>query len=338
MWFNAYGLFSGMALLTVNGVSKQERGNFVVKQISFEQMPFEKIAIAGETGSGKTTLLKMIAGLIEPDDGEIKFRAKKIIGPNDQLIPGHPGIVYLSQYFELRNNYWVYDLMEMANKLSEEEANTIYSICQIEHLLKRRTNQLSGGEKQRIALAKLLTTSPKLLLLDEPFSNLDAAHKQTIKSVIHDIAVQLGISCIMVSHDALDVLSWADTILILKDGAIVQQGTAKQIYHQPANEYCAALFGTYNVIDAANKQISAAIKGIAEHDQQLLIRPEQIKIETENKTALTGTIAKVQFFGSYYMLDVVIDQQLLHVKTGRGAYTVGEQICLSFAAADLWTL
>ncbi|MBY0479427.1 MAG: ABC transporter ATP-binding protein [Chitinophagaceae bacterium] len=327
-----------MALLTVNGVSKQERGNFVVKEISFTQMPFEKIAIAGETGSGKTTLLKMIAGLIEPDAGEIQFQHKKIIGPNDQLIPGHPGIVYLSQYFELRNNYWVYDLMEMANKLSEAEANTIYSICQIEHLLKRRTNQLSGGEKQRIALAKLLTTSPKLLLLDEPFSNLDAAHKQTIKSVIHEIGIQLGISCIMVSHDALDVLSWADTILILKDGAVVQQGTPKQIYYQPANEYCAALFGTYNLINVGNKQILAALKGAEADEQQLLIRPEQIKIKTENKTALKGSIAKVLFFGSYYMLDVVIDQQLLHVKTEKGAYAEGEQIYLSIDAADLWLL
>jgi len=177
--------FRGMALLSVSGISMEGKGNFSVRDINFTQEYAQNIAIAGETGSGKTTLLKMIGGLVEPSAGEIRFEGKKILGPNDQLIPGHPGIGYLSQYFELRNNYWVHDLLEMFNKLTEEEAANLYRICQIDHLTDRKTDQLSGGEKQRIALARLLTGSPHLLLLDEPFSNLDAVHKRTIKKVIH---------------------------------------------------------------------------------------------------------------------------------------------------------
>ncbi len=134
--------FRAMALLSVSGISKEGKGNFSVKDISFTQEYAQNIAIAGETGSGKTTLLKMIAGLVEPSAGEIRFQNNKIIGPNDQLIPGHPGIGYLSQYFELRNNYWVNDLLEMSNRLTEEDAANLYQICQIDHLTGRRTDQL----------------------------------------------------------------------------------------------------------------------------------------------------------------------------------------------------
>ncbi|MFZ1312811.1 MAG: ATP-binding cassette domain-containing protein [Chitinophagaceae bacterium] len=158
-----------MSMLKVSGISKAGKENILVSNISFTQQPLQNIAIVGETGSGKTTLLKMIAGLVQPTSGEIIFDNKKVTGPYDQLIPGHPGIAYLSQYFELRNNYWVHEVLEMANKLSDREANTIFSVCQVNHLLGRRTDELSGGEKQRIALARVLISSPKLLLLDEPF-------------------------------------------------------------------------------------------------------------------------------------------------------------------------
>ncbi len=332
-----YALFSGMALLAVNGISKQdEKGNFTVKDVSFTQEPFEKMAIAGETGSGKTTLLKMIAGLLQQDAGDLAFQQQKIMGPNDQLIPGHPGIVYLSQYFELRNNYWVYDFMEMANKLTEAEASTIYTVCQIEHLLKRRTNQLSGGEKQRIALARLLTTCPKLLLLDEPFSNLDTAHKNTIKSVIHDIGEKLGITCILVSHDAADILSWADTILILKDGAIVQQGTPQQIYDSPVNEYCAALFGDYNLIDA--DFLRSVMPGIQLSEKQMLIRPEQIHIVTEAGNTIEGIIQTILFMGSYCKMDVMVGNQMLRLNSDSRGYAKGDKVHLSISATDHWRM
>ncbi|HEY0610611.1 MAG TPA: ATP-binding cassette domain-containing protein, partial [Chitinophaga sp.] len=162
-----------MSLLNVSAISKQQDGAFILKDISFEQRRFQHIAIAGETGSGKSTLLKVIGGLAQPDSGQVTFEGGRVKGPNEVLIPGHPGVAYLSQYFELRHNYWVEEILSYANKLTDEEAQNIYEICQIDHLFRRRTDQLSGGEKQRIALARLLTTSPRLLLLDEPFSNLD---------------------------------------------------------------------------------------------------------------------------------------------------------------------
>ncbi len=322
-----------MALLTVSGLYKSEKGKFVVKDISFIQKSFQKIAIAGETGSGKTTLLKMIAGLVQPDAGKIQFENEKVAGPFDKLIPGHPGIAYLSQHFELRNNYRVEEELEAANKLTEKQARDLYTVCRIEQLLKRRTDQLSGGERQRIVLARLLATSPKLLLLDEPFSNLDAVHKNIIKSVIHDIGTKLKITCILVSHDAIDLLSWADTILVMKDGEIIQRGTPEEIYLQPGIEYTAGLFGEYNLVN--NSSLFATIPGINVNGKQLLIRPEHFTIVPGGNHVLTGTVRAISFRGSYYLIDVAVEDQLITIQTSEPQLTAGDTVYMALSTGKI---
>lgn len=320
-----------MTFLKLLGVGKKEKNTFFVKEISFSQKISQKIAIAGETGSGKTTLLKMIAGLVQPSSGEITLHGEKVVGPVEKLIPGHPKIAYLSQHFELRNNYWVHEILEYANKLSQKEADTLYAVCRIQHLLNRRTDQLSGGEKQRIALAKLLTGSPELLLLDEPFSNLDAIHKDIIKLVVRDIGEKLKITCIMVSHDALDLLSWADIILVMKNGQIVQQGTSQHIYLNPVNEYCAGLFGEYNIIDEKLLEQLPDVLGHRKENKKILIRPEHINITSHNTGNLNGKVKQVLFFGSYYMIDVDIAQQILTVRANNGSFSINDTIFLSIS-------
>jgi len=322
-----------MGFLKVSGISKKEGQRFSVKEINFAQERFQKIAIAGETGSGKTTLLKMIAGLMQPDAGEIIFNGKRVLSPYEKLIPGHPGIAYLSQHFELRNNYRVEEELESKNQLTDKEADEIYSICRIQHLLKRKTDQLSGGERQRIVLARLLTVSPELLLLDEPFSNLDAIHKNIIKSVIYDIGEKLKITCIMVLHEAPDILSWADTILIIKNGQIVQQAGPEQVYRQPVNEYCAALLGEYNLIDA---EIFPSILRMMPAGKKLLVRPEDFAIVSPGENAVKGNVQKVLFWGSYYTADVLINEQLIRVRVNRNQFAEGSTIYLSTPPANLW--
>ena len=325
-----------MALLAVSGINKQEKGSYTVKDVSFIQQSFQKIAIAGETGSGKTTLLKMIAGLIQPDAGEILFQGQRVLGPYEKLLPGHPGIAYHSQYFELRNNYRVEEELECSNQLSKGDANGIYNVCRIQHLLKRRTDQLSGGEKQRIVLARLLTISPKLLLLDEPFSNLDAIHKSIIKTVIHDIGEKLDISCILVSHDPQDILSWADTILVMKEGQIIQQGTPEKIYRQPVNEYGAGLFGEYNLVDISLAEQFAKLPGIQNNGKKLLVRPEDLSIAKAGDNDLHGTVEKSLFWGSYYTIDVRLDQQLIRIKANDNRYKKDDTINFTVSPSDIW--
>ena len=323
-----------MALLTVENVSKEGKDEFAVKNISFSQQRLEKIAIAGETGSGKTTLLKMIGGLVQPDSGIIRFENKKIIGPQDQLIPGHPGIAYLSQHFELRNNYWVYEILEYANKLTAEEAQTLYAVCRIDHLLNRRTDQLSGGEKQRIALARLLTGSPKLLLLDEPFSNLDAVHKNIIKTVIEDIGSRLQITCMMVSHDAPDILSWANKILVIKDGELLQTDTPENTYNTPVNAYCAGLFGTFNLINKPLKVALAEDLQMPINEKQMLVRPEHFKLAATGHHALEGTVKNIVFFGNYYTADVFVQQQLVKVNAVQKQFVPGDKVYLVLSSGN----
>ncbi|HEY4337289.1 MAG TPA: ATP-binding cassette domain-containing protein [Puia sp.] len=207
----------------------------------------QRLAIAGETGSGKSTLLKIIAGLAAPKSGAVHFEGIKVSPPLERLIPGQPGIAYLSQHFELWHNYRVAEVLEYSNDLGPAEAQNLYRLCHIDHLLGRRTDQLSGGERQRIALARLLVRPPRLLLLDEPFSNLDMIHKRTLKRVINDIAERFDITTILVSHDPYDTLTWADKLIVLQESRIVQQGTPRDVYQQPISEYVGALLGEYTL-------------------------------------------------------------------------------------------
>jgi iron(III) transport system ATP-binding protein len=133
-------------MLRVEGIDKSIDKNQVLKNIYFNQDQFQKLVIAGETGSGKSTLLKIIAGFIQPDAGMVEFEGKRVLGPNEQLIAGHSDIAYLSQHFELRNNYWVEDMLQLANQLDKNQTDIIFNICKIHHLLRRKTKQLSGGE------------------------------------------------------------------------------------------------------------------------------------------------------------------------------------------------
>ena len=324
-----------MNFLNVSGVYRQEGNNLVVKNISFTQHQFQKIAIAGETGSGKSTLLKMIAGLVQPTSGTVYFEEKRVLGPEEILLPGHPAIAYLSQHFELRNNYRVHELLQMANKITDEEANIIYSVCRISHLLNRKTDQLSGGEKQRIAMAGLLTAAPKLLLLDEPFSNLDTPHKNMMKAVVRDIGDILNITCLLVSHDPVDILSWADEIMVMKDGQVIQKGTPEQVYKQPVNEYTAALFGTYNIISVALFNELAELFDIQINGRDICVRPENFSIVSNSNGALQGRVNKVLFCGSFYELEVQINTDILIVKTHLRDIKEGDPIYLYLSPEDV---
>ena len=324
-----------MAWLSIQNLSKKINNNTIVNNINFSQEQQQNIAIAGATGSGKTTLLKMIAGLIQPTEGSIFFNTKKVKGPNDKLLPGIPEIAYLSQHFELRNNYSVNEILDMSNQMHISEANNIYKVCRIEHLLNRKTSELSGGEKQRIALAKQLTSFPKLLLLDEPFSNLDRVHKELIRSVIEDICTTLKVTCLLVSHDATDLLSWADRIIIMQDGQVVQQGTPKQLYHHPVNEYVAALMGDYNLINTKTHEVFLQLLGEGVRGKRALIRPEQLAISVTKPAQphfVEGVVQKVFFFGAYYSIEVLVDGFILKVRTTAFMFNAGDIVFITVAS------
>jgi iron(III) transport system ATP-binding protein len=319
-----------MDLLQVAGVSKRMGADGGVEAISFKQQKGQRLGLAGATGSGKSTLLKMIAGLIQPDAGEIYFDDRRVPGPLETLVPGHPEIGYLSQHFELWNNYRVREILDYDNELAEEQAASLYELGRIDHLLRRRTDELSGGERQRIALVRLLVGKPRLLLLDEPFSNLDRIHKDILRSVIRDIGQRLGISFILVSHDPQDLLSWADEILVLKAGRLIQQATPERIYRQPVDEYVAGLFGKYNLLDPALTARIGRLAGADDSKQRLLIRPEKLVLSAMGNPAAQCRVLAVSFLGAYYEIEIELTEtrQLTEtkflVRTETNSYEKGQ--------------
>ena len=328
-----------MQLLSISGIHKNQGNLCILHNISFTQQHFQKLAVAGESGSGKTTLLKIIAGLIQPTSGKVLFEQMRVLGPEEKLMPGHSGIGYVSQQFELRNNYRVEEELDYTNQLTHEEANEIYAICRISHLLKRRTDQLSGGERQRIVTARTLIASPRLLLLDEPFSNLDGAHKKLMQHMIEDIGQRLKISCILISHDPQDVLSWADEILVLQNGQLIQQSSPLNIYQQPINEYVAALFGKYNLIDAKHVASFGIMTKNIPSEKKLLIRPEQVIISDKPTTnSIVGMIEKTYFFGSYHEVEIYVASLNLKLIATLNHQTmqVNSSVYVSFNSIHQW--
>jgi len=314
--------FEAMDLLVVENVSKKIGDKLLVNNVSFKQKVLQKIAIAGESGAGKTTLLKMISGNAQPTGGTILFDSEHVIGPNEKLLPGHKHIAYLSQQYELLNHYRVEELIWFGNMLEENTAQKLFDICRISHLLKRRTDQLSGGEKQLISLCMLLVKSPIMLVVDEPVSNLDLIHTNTLKDVLEDITNELKITCLITSHDPHDTLSWADEIIVMKNGEMIQQGTPEEIYNKPVNEYAAGLFGRYNLLKA--KQ--AGLFGIASNGNDVLMRPEHFTIVATG-TGVKGVINKIRFEGSFYEAEVLIeDDAKIYVRINNNDWKAGKKV------------
>ncbi|MEN9684772.1 MAG: hypothetical protein RLZZ28_558 [Bacteroidota bacterium] len=323
-----------MQFLDLIDIEKKLGNEWNLKKISFTQKAFGRIAITGETGSGKSTLLKIIAGLEQADAGTVLFENQVVKGPLFTLIPGHPGIAYLSQYSELRNNYRIEELLEYATKIPIALAEEIFEVCRIQHLLKRKNDQISGGEKQRIALARLLVGSPRLLLLDEPYSNLDPIHKRILKAVLADLNRRLKISTILSSHDPEDSLEWAEQVLVLQNGKLVQSGKPEEIYHFPCSQYVAGIFGDFNLFE--EKELSN-FPEVFTKGKELFIRPEEILPANRDTAILEAMVISQKFMGSHYVFEAALHNGKKIRFNGRlQDFHPGEKASLAFQKQQHW--
>jgi ABC-type Fe3+/spermidine/putrescine transport system ATPase subunit len=240
-------------MLQVQNISFTYHEIPVIQNVDFRAEKGRNFSIIGESGCGKTTLLKLIYGLHDLDEGNIFWNTTKILGPKFNLIPGMPFIKYLAQDYDLMPYTTVAENVGkyITNVDAAAKRNRILELLDMVEMAEYfdvNVQFLSGGQMQRIALAKTLAVEPEILLLDEPFSNIDSFRKEALRRNLFAYLKNKNISCIIATHDSIDALSFSDETIVLKNGKIVQHDTAKNVYLKPLNKYVASLFGEVNLV------------------------------------------------------------------------------------------
>ncbi|OYQ49250.1 ABC transporter ATP-binding protein [Flavobacterium aurantiibacter] len=239
-------------MLEIQNVSFSFSNQLIIDKLALDLPSGKHLAVLGESGSGKSTLLKLIYGIYDCQEGQIVFDNQKIKGPKQQLIPGHPNIKYVPQDFELNwyatvaENIGTFLSYATPTKRNEIIADLLHRF-DLTDVASKRAIDLSGGQKQRTALAKSLAINPKLLLLDEPFSNIDTARRNPIRRALFDYASENQIAVILATHDPDDALAFTDFTLILHRGKALQFGSSFQVYNAPKTPTVAALYSDFTL-------------------------------------------------------------------------------------------
>ena len=239
-----------MASITINHVTKAFGDNVVLREFNETFHEGEFITLLGPSGCGKTTMLRIIAGFEKPTSGEIYIDDQLVSGGNTFVPPEKRSIGMVFQSYAVWPHMNVYDNVAYPLTIKKtpkgEIQERVGKVLDIEHLTqyaKRFPNQLSGGQQQRVALARALVAAPKLLLLDEPLSNLDAKLRESMRFEIKEIQRKLGITVVYVTHDQTEAMAMSDRIFLINRGVVQQSGTPQEIYNTPANQFVADFLG-----------------------------------------------------------------------------------------------
>jgi ABC-type Fe3+/spermidine/putrescine transport system ATPase subunit len=262
------------------------------------------LALAGKSGCGKTTLVKCIYGLEDLQAGEVKIDDELVTGPAYNLIPGHKDMSLVSQDFYVLDNHTVTEnitdkLIGYTDEYKQKRASQLLKLLELNHLKDTKARFLSSGQKQRVAIARALTIIPKLLLLDEPFSNLDKLLTDKLFAFINKEVKRNHTSVILVTHAAEEAIKYADRIAIMDDGRITQMGEKWKVYYQPKNTKLAGLLGDYNIIRKEDLEKNSRVK----IRSKIILRPDKIKLsEGKNSARLTLTISNCTYNGKCFEL------------------------------------
>ena len=239
-----------MATVSIKNVTKAFGDNVVLKEFNAEFQDGEFITLLGPSGCGKTTMLRMIAGFEKPTNGELCIDGELVSGGKVFIPPEKRGVGMVFQSYAVWPHMNVFDNvaypLSIRHTPKTEIKNAVERVLAIVHLsqyAQRFPNQLSGGQQQRVALARALVAEPKLLLLDEPLSNLDAKLRESMRFEIKEIQRKLGITVVYVTHDQTEAMTMSDRIFLINRGLIQQCGTPQEIYNTPANQFVADFLG-----------------------------------------------------------------------------------------------
>jgi ABC-type sulfate/molybdate transport systems ATPase subunit len=287
-------------MLQANEICFSYQDKLVLKNISFSLTRGKNLAIIGESGCGKSTLLKLIYGLHDLDEGQIFWNETEVLGPKFHLIPGMPFMKYLAQDFDLMPFITVAENVGkyLSNFFPEDKQARISELLEIVEMTEYanvKAKFLSGGQMQRVAIARVLALEPEVLLLDEPFSHIDNFRKNSLRRKLFGYLKEQKITCVVATHDSTDVLAFADEVAIIKDGEIIESGIPKFIYDNPKNRYVASLFGDVNEI-----KIDGGLKFVYPHQLKVSINSD-FKVEIVNS----------YFRGSHYLIEAKFGNQTL---------------------------
>lgn len=303
-----------MSLLSVQAITKKYHGSSkaAVNDVSIEVEEGEILALVGASGSGKTTLLRVIAGLEHPQSGIIWLKGIKMVEGNKSVPAYKRQVGMVFQDYALFPHLTVLENVRFGldNAHKDDVAKKTLAVVGISDGYDKYPHQLSGGQQQRVALARAMAPSPAIILLDEPFSNLDTILKDQVREDIRLIIKKTNTTAIFVTHDTKDALSVADKIAILKGGALQQMGTPREIYEEPANAYVANFFGKQSKIqvevlpDGSLNSSFGKINNTSDASGAgITFRPENVTLVAPDQVnALHGEIINIAWLGSHQVL------------------------------------
>ncbi len=332
-----------MSTIELRNITKRFGSTVALNDVSFTVKDGEFFVLLGQTGAGKTTTLRIIAGLEKPDAGEVYFDGE----PVNHVTPAERDVAFVFQYYSLYPTMSVYDnlafpLRAPGRNLSEAEikqrVGEAAERVRISHLLQRNTKNLSGGEMQRVALGRALVRHPKVFLMDEPLSNLDAKLREALRIELNRLQRDEHSTTLFVTHDQIEAMTLADRVGVLRQGVLVQVGTPREIYDFPATTFVAKLVGVprINLYDAtcadgvirvpdSTIQLAAPAHSRLPETFTLGFRPEDVQIAPDGE--LSGQITLLEPLGVETIVHIRSGRQsMLSTVSGIADLTIGSEV------------
>ncbi|HET6829819.1 MAG TPA: ABC transporter ATP-binding protein [Solirubrobacterales bacterium] len=304
-------------VLRISALSKSFGEINAVAGASLELHRGELCALIGPSGCGKTTMLRLIAGLERPDAGSIELEGALISGDGVDLAPQRRRIGMVFQDFALFPHLDVGANVAygLGRRADERRVDEMLALVGLAGAARRPVHELSGGQQQRVAIARALAPSPKLILLDEPFSNLDAALRQQMRDEVRAIILHAGVTALFVTHDQEEALSISDRVAVIRDGRIVQLGTPEEIYSRPTDRWTAEFLGEVEVLDgeaegswAKCELGTVPVRDAAEGPVAVMLRPEAIALDAngppDGRPSVVAEVVSRRYFGHDQLVEV----------------------------------
>lgn len=313
-------------------MSKSFEDHHILKDLSFDVANGEFLVIVGASGTGKSSLLNIIAGLLDADKGIVKVDGEEIIGPKLRLVPGYEEIQLVHQGFKLHPFMTVEEnvrrsLLAYVEDYQEERLTRLLGLSELQSMRHRLPTEISGGQQQKLAISTALANEPDILLLDEPFSNLDPFSKHRFLVEIKEMTREMSATVIFVTHDTRDALVVADRLMVLEDGEIVQTGSPEEIYRAPKSKFIADFFSDVNYM---KRSVFADLwpKIKLSKAEEIGVRPEDVHIQLSGSEA-NAEIIQVTFQGPEYHYLIAIDgQEAKWSGTAKSYFRMNERVAI----------